>query len=84
MARVTFEKFLANRSIPKQDGIVPLLRELWNQAIETASEHFIKTEGTDYDLQEDFAVPDNGESRANMTEDELELEAFQEFADILN
>lgn len=36
---VTFEEFLARKNIGKEAEVVPLLKESWNQALETVVEH---------------------------------------------
>lgn len=55
---LTFQEFCANR-IPLDSAIAPRLREVWNQAVESACEYFGSQEGTDYGAREALIVDES-------------------------
>lgn len=48
LGKPDFEEFLESKGIAPNDPIVPLVRETWDQAIDTAAAYFDYHEGTDY------------------------------------
>ncbi|MDO8492484.1 MAG: hypothetical protein Q7S34_02490 [bacterium] len=53
---VTFKKFLAQRNIGDEAAVVPLLKEAWNQAVESVSTYFGSQEGTDFGAYDALTV----------------------------
>lgn len=43
-----FDEFLKGKGISPDDERVPLLKEVWNQGVESACMYFGNQEGTDY------------------------------------
>lgn len=43
-----FDEFLRSKNITPEDPMIPLLKECWNQGVESACEYFGNQEGTDH------------------------------------
>ena len=53
---VTFEQFLAQRNIGDEAAVVPLLKEAWNQAVESSSNHISREAVTNHGVRNALMV----------------------------
>ncbi len=53
---LTFEQFLEKKGISPTDDRVPLLREVWNQGVDSACLYFGNHEGTDFGAHKALTV----------------------------
>ena len=52
-----FDEFLKSKGVSSDDERIPLLKETWNQGIESACLYFGNQEGVDYRTMKTVKVP---------------------------